>query len=200
MVPHAESCSIMRIVFIGPPGAGKGTQAVRLAEYLEVPHLSTGDILREAQAERTALGDIASQYINDGRLVPDEIIVRVVAQRIEQPDCDQGCLFDGFPRTLPQAESLDALLAAQQQPLDLVLNLTVDEEELIRRLVQRGRVDDHRAAIGERLAEFRSLTQPVLEYYQSRGLLHNIKGSGTPDAVAGRIRKIVDPIWQSRSS
>ncbi|MEX0938051.1 MAG: adenylate kinase [Pirellulales bacterium] len=191
----------MRIVFIGPPGAGKGTQAVRLAEYLEVPHLSTGEILREAQAQRTALGDIASQYINDGRLVPDEIIVRVVAQRIEQPDCDQGCLFDGFPRTLPQAESLDALLAAQQQqPLDLVLNLTVDEEELIRRLVQRGRVDDHLAAIQERLAEFRSLTQPVLEYYQSRGLLHNIEGSGTPDAVAGRIRTIVDPILQSRSS
>jgi adenylate kinase len=124
----------MRMVFIGPPGAGKGTQAERLVKTYRMAHLSTGDMLRAARDAKTPVGCQAETYMSTGRLVPDDIIVGIIAERLVQPDCQQGYLLDGFPRTIAQAEALDKMLAQRATPLDAVLELQVPEEELFRRL------------------------------------------------------------------
>ena len=141
----------MRLIFIGPPGAGKGTQSQRLIDKLQVPHLSTGDMLREAVQNQTPEGRRAIEFMDRGKLVPDDIILAMVARRIAEPDCAKGCLLDGFPRTLAQAEALDSLLAKQNIPLDAVVELRVDEDALARRLSERGRTDDRPEVIRERL-------------------------------------------------
>jgi adenylate kinase len=188
----------MLIVFIGPPGAGKGTQAQRLASHLNVPHLSTGEMLRDAEESGTELGRKAAAFMKNGQLAPDELVVKIIGQRIEQPDCARGCLFDGFPRTINQAEELDRQLSLDQRALDLVLELHVEEDELVRRLLRRAkhadkpRADDTPEAIPKRLEVYRSLTQPVLEYYRARGLLREINGQGTPEQVFARIRDAVE--------
>ena len=128
----------MRLIFIGPPGAGKGTQSKRLIEYLKVPHLSTGDMLRQEIEDRTEYGLRSQEYMTLGKFVPDSIILEIVGRRIDQRDCAVGCLFDGFPRTLVQAAALDDFLARRGTPLDGVLELVVDREELVRRTLARG--------------------------------------------------------------
>ena len=182
----------MRIVFIGPPGAGKGTQAVRLKQHLDIAHLSTGDMLREAATAGTQLGQQAQQFMNDGKLVPDEVVVGIVVERLAQPDCQRGCLFDGFPRTVPQAETLDGVLAEQDIPLDMVLELQVADELLFERLASRGRADDNEETIRERLRQYTRLTTPLLDYYRGRGIVRSVDGEGTPDEVFDRIRQTVD--------
>jgi adenylate kinase len=182
----------MRIVFIGPPGAGKGTQAVRLKDYLEIAHLSTGDMLREAASAGTPLGREAQQYMSDGKLVPDEVVVGIVVDRLASPDCQRGCLFDGFPRTVPQAETLDGVLAERNIPLDMVLELQVADERLFERLAARGRADDNEDTIRERLRQYTRLTTPLLDYYRGRGILRSVDGEGTPDEVFARIKAAVD--------
>ena len=177
----------MRLIFIGPPGAGKGTQASRLIERLGIPHLSTGDMLREAAEKQTPEGRAAAEYMNRGALVPDDIILAMVARRIAEPDCAKGCLFDGFPRTVPQAQALDALLARQKMPLDAVLELKANEESVVRRLSGRGRSDDRPEVIRERLEAYRRQTEPLIEHYRQQGLLRSVDGEGTPDEVADRI-------------
>ncbi len=127
----------MNIVLLGPPGAGKGTQAERIAKTYGVPHISTGDILREAVAAKTELGQKAQAYMGRGELVPDELVIGIVDERIQRPDCAKGFLLDGFPRTIQQAEALDEKLTRQDKRLDVVLNIVVDEEELIKRLTGR---------------------------------------------------------------
>src|SRR5215211_1709514 len=117
----------MRIIFLGPPGAGKGTQSKRLLEYLGIPHLSTGDMLRQAIANRESEGMVAEHFMIQGKLVPDEIVMRIVEKRLQQSDCSRGCLFDGFPRTLNQAASLDKLLTEKGSPLDVAIERKVDE-------------------------------------------------------------------------
>ncbi len=192
----------MRIVFIGPPGAGKGTQSKRLLSYLSIPHISTGEMLRDEIALQTRLGLIISEQMTGGGLVPDPIILSLVGERLEKPDCRNGYLFDGFPRTIHQAEALDAALESNGQSLDAVLELQVSEESVLDRLRQRAkhesRPDDDMQTAIERLRQFRELTAPLLGYYSQRGVLYTIDGAGTPDEVFERIRKVVDKIRAAR--
>lgn len=190
----------MRVVFIGPPGAGKGTQSQRLLRYLNVPHISTGDILRDAIRRGTAEGFAAERYMNAGNLVPDPIIIDLVGQRLDQPDCAAGCLLDGFPRTTGQAEALDAYLNGRGIPLDGVLELRVNEEILIQRLASRARVDDDPNVIRQRFVNYRERTEPLLDYYRERGLLATINGMGSPDEVFDRIRAALQEFARTTAS
>jgi adenylate kinase len=184
----------MRIVFLGPPGAGKGTQAQRLKDYLSICHISTGEMLREAADAGTTLGLEAIRFVNAGKLAPDEVVVGIVGDRLVEKDCRLGCLFDGFPRTVHQAEALDRMLAERKMPLDLVIALDVSEPQLIDRLLARGRPDDTREAISERFRQYNRLTQPLLDYYRDRQILRQIDAEGTPDEVFDRIRTAVDAV------
>jgi adenylate kinase len=182
----------MRIVFLGPPGAGKGTQAQRLKDYLGIAHLSTGEMLRDAARAETKLGLEFARHMQAGELVPDDVVVGVVADRLASKDCTRGCLFDGFPRTVPQAEALDRMLERRGMPLDLVLALDVPAERLVERLLRRGRDDDNRDTIEERFRQYSRLTEPLLAYYSRSGILRRIDGEGTEDEVFDRVRQAVE--------
>src|SRR5262245_47534460 len=183
----------MRLVLLGPPGAGKGTQALRLIEHLHIPHISTGEMLRQAIEKDTPTGRQARQYIDSGRLVPSEVMIELVLQRLDQPDCAAGFLLDGFPRTVPQASGLDAYLSLRARPLDTVLEMQVDEEELTRRLVARARGDDLPEVIRQRMVAYRQQTMPVSDYYRRHGLLRSIDALGTPLEVFSRLLKAIEP-------
>jgi adenylate kinase len=184
----------MRIVFIGPPGAGKGTQAERMIERYRLAHLSTGDMLRAARDAQTDVGREAETYMSAGRLVPDDIIIKIIAERLTQPDCQAGYLLDGFPRTIGQAEALDAMLCEKGTPLDVVLELRVPEEELFRRLAGRGRADDKPEVIRQRLVAYREQTEPLLNYYAKAGSLKSVDGLGNVEEIFARIADVLDPI------
>jgi adenylate kinase len=177
----------MRIVLIGPPGAGKGTQAQRLIDRLGIPHLSTGDMLREAIRLGTESGRQAEPYMKSGQLVPDELVQRLVIERIARPDAQRGYLLDGFPRTAPQAKMLDEILAERGAALNLVLKLEVDQDVLMERLLGRGRADDERIVIAKRFQVYDELTKPLAAYYKTRGILREVDGHGTPDEVFDRM-------------
>jgi adenylate kinase len=182
----------MRIVLIGPPGAGKGTQAKKLTERLKVPHLSTGDMLREAVRLGSEAGRQAAPFMKSGRLVPDDVVQQLVVERLERPDCRDGYLLDGFPRTASQARMLDSLLASRQTPLDAAVKIEVADEVLLKRLLARGRHDDDAEVISRRLQQYNELTEPMAEYYRSRGLLQQVDGVGAPHEVFDRIMAVVE--------
>ncbi|MBX3425880.1 MAG: adenylate kinase [Pirellulales bacterium] len=177
----------MRIVLFGAPGVGKGTQAVRLSQRLSVPHLSTGDMLRTARAEGTADGVEAGAHMDEGRLVPDALVLRIVEARLAHGDCGGGFILDGFPRTEPQAETLDEWLADQGLPLDGVVQIVVGKEVILERLSLRGRSDDDVRVIERRLDQYEQLTRPLIEYYEHRGIMRYVDGIGTPDEVFQRL-------------
>jgi len=184
----------MRIVFIGPPGAGKGTQAERVIETYKLAHLSTGDMLRAARDAQTEVGRKADEYMSSGQLVPDDIIMAIIRERLQEPDCQTGYLLDGFPRTIAQAEALDRMLEETGTPLDVVLEVRVPEEELFRRLAGRGRADDDPDVIRQRLVAYRRQTEPLLDYYDNAGTLQSVDGLGTVDEIFDRIQAVLDPI------
>lgn len=181
----------MRIILIGPPGAGKGTQCQRLAGLLGVPHLSTGEMLRAAVREATPVGLQASRYMAQGQLVPDPLIVGMVSGRLQEPDCRHGCLLDGFPRTLPQAATLDDLLERRAISIDGVIELAVPRDELVRRMLARRRADDDPGIFARRITSFEEQTAPLLDYYQRQGKLASIDGLGNADEIFERVRQAV---------
>jgi adenylate kinase len=181
----------MRVIFLGPPGSGKGTQAKLLARRLGVPAVSTGDILREAVRQGTPLGRRAKAVMDAGELVPDEVVISLIRDRTAEPDARNGFLLDGFPRTLEQAVALDRLLAGNGAALDGVINLLVPEKTLIERMLgraaQEGRSDDRPETVAERLRVYREKTAPLVEHYRRLGILSEVDGSGSIATVADRI-------------
>jgi adenylate kinase len=181
----------MRLLIMGPPGAGKGTQAVRIAQRLEIPTISTGEIFRRNLAEGTELGRVAQGYMDAGEYVPDEVTNQMVADRLGQGDAAAGWLLDGYPRTTAQVAALDAIIAGMGQHLDAVVELTVDTDAVVQRLLKRaeleGRADDNEATIRRRMEVYGEQTAPLTTAYAQRGLLVRVDGMGTIDEVTDRI-------------
>jgi adenylate kinase len=175
----------VRLVLVGPPGAGKGTQAVRLAERLDVPHISTGDLFRANLKDETDLGREAKRYMDAGDLVPDEVTVAMVRERLTHDDAAKGFILDGFPRTRSQAASLGELLAERGEDLDAVVEFQVPEDELVRRLMGRGRDDDTEDVIRRRQQVYRSETAPLLDHYSDR--LVSIDAVGSVEEITDRV-------------
>lgn len=180
-----------RLIFLGPPGAGKGTQSALLAELCSVPHISTGDILRSAVSERTELGQKAEYYMNAGELVPDELILGLIRERLGCGDAQSSWLLDGFPRNVSQAEFLDLLLTDIEQPYDFVINLDVPDEVIVARLLKRGRKDDTEDVIRNRLQVYRDQTEPLIDFYRSRQKLISVNGNQPMESVNQELKQVV---------
>ena len=180
----------MRIILFGPPGCGKGTQAIFISDSLSIPHLSTGDMLRNAVSSGSEIGLQAKKIMENGGLVSDEIVLSIVKERIAIKDCEKGFILDGFPRTVNQAEKLDLLLSANHK-LDCVVRIKVDEEEIIKRLIDRGRVDDKPEIIKNRFKTYNSETQPLIPFYEERKILYNINGMQEIEKVSEDIKKVI---------
>ena len=208
----------MNIILLGAPGAGKGTQASKISDNYGLPHISTGDIFRENIKNKTPIGLLAKLYIDDGKLVPDEVTCDIVKERIAESDCVNGCMLDGFPRTIAQAEVLDAM-----SHVDIVINIDVDTSLLLDRLCGRRvckscgesyhisrlngemkcvrcggelyqRKDDNPETVGKRLNVYHKQTAPLIEYYTKKGLLFNVDGGASPDAVYQQIATKLDSL------
>ncbi len=180
-----------RFIFIGAPGAGKGTQAKTLADLCGIPHISTGDILRAAVANQTALGLQAKAYMDCGDLVPDELVVDLIRERLDQYDAQAGWILDGFPRNVPQAEFLNTLLDKIHHPYDNVINFEVPDEVLVARMLGRGRADDTEEVIRQRLKVYREQTAPLIEFYKKREKLVSINGDQAMEEVTADLKALV---------
>jgi adenylate kinase len=212
----------MNIILLGPPGAGKGTQAKKISENCSLPHISTGDMLRENISNNTPLGLRAKSYMSKGELVPDELLITIIKDRLSRSDCSGGFLLDGYPRTIPQADALQMILTESSRKLDVVLNIDVDDEELIKRLSGRRmcacgtsyhvifnpsekegfcdackgklyqREDDKADAIRNRLVVYKKQTQPLINYYLKKNILRRIDGSKDISVIFEDIKKVLE--------
>ena len=186
----------MKIIMLGAPGAGKGTQAKKIAAKYAIPHISTGDIFRANIKNNTELGQKAKTYMDKGELVPDELVVDLIMDRFKEADCANGYVLDGFPRTTAQAVSLDAILKELGISLDAVLNLNVPSEELVKRISERAvlenRADDNPETVQKRLAVYEESTKPLIDYYRNSGLYQEINGLQDVDAVFADIIKALE--------
>ncbi|OIJ24875.1 adenylate kinase [Nocardioides luteus] len=191
----------MRLIIMGPPGAGKGTQAKFIAEHFGIPAISTGDIFRANVSQGTPLGVEAASYMDKGEYVPDSVTNRMVRNRIDEPDAAKGFLLDGYPRTLAQVEELDGMIKFTGHALDAVVVLTVDKDEIVQRLLQRaeleGRADDTADVIRRRQEVYLEETAPLIEVYKGRGLVHEIDGLGEVSEVTKRIFDELDIVPES---
>ena len=182
----------MNIVLLGPPGAGKGTQGEILARRLGVPKIATGDLLRAAVKEGTPLGKQAQEYMNRGDLVPDDVMLGIVKEKLASPDAAKGVIMDGFPRTIAQADAVDDLLSTRGSKVDKVVTFDVPDGELVIRMLGRaaadGRSDDTPDTIRKRLEVYRSETAPLISYYERQSVVTSIDATGTIDDVAGRVK------------
>jgi adenylate kinase len=189
---------MLNIILFGPPGSGKGTQADNLIKKFQLQHLSTGDILRQEIARETALGMEAKKFMDKGLLVPDEVVIGMISTKIDETAQNvKGYIFDGFPRTIPQAEALDRLLDFKNIPIQKVLSLEVGEEELVKRLLGRGatsgRIDDqNEVVIRQRVVEYQTKTAQVAGFYKKQGKLFPIKGEGTVDAIFNDLSQTIE--------
>jgi len=179
------------LVLLGPPGSGKGTQAARLTEKYRIPAIATGDILRAQVEAGTPQGQRVKSYLDRGELVPDQLVVDIIRHRLSQPDTEAGFILDGFPRTVPQAQALDAMLSELQRPLDAVLYLQVDRQALLDRLGQRHRQDDRPDIADHRIDVFLDQTAPLIGYYRDQGKLRLIDGARPPELVAAAIDDVI---------
>lgn len=184
----------MKIIIFGPPGAGKGTQAKQISKEYGIPHLSTGEIFRNAIKNGTSLGKKVKQILDEGELVPDETVVKLVKEELEKDKYDAGYILDGFPRTVPQARAFDQYLDKKNEDLDAFLFLVVPEEELIDRIMNRkdGRADDTEEAIKNRLAIYREETAPVVQFYKDKSVVIEIYGVGSIEDIFNRIKKSLE--------
>jgi len=187
----AAGANSTRLVFLGPPGSGKGTQAEILAERLGVPHISTGAMLRDAVGEGSELGKKVEGIMSSGALVDDDTMAAVVEERLAKQDAQHGFILDGYPRTLPQAETLDGILSGASSGLDAVVLIDVPVEELVTRSLARKRADDTEEVIRERQRVYREKTEPLIGHYQSKGLLREVDGHTTIDDVTARILEVL---------
>ena len=185
----------MKLLIMGPPGVGKGTQANRIKNTLNILHLSTGDILRDEIKINSNIGIKAKMYMDDGMLVPDSILLQIVQQKISEPICDNGYLLDGFPRTIPQADGLEKIMQSINHKLDYAISLSANTDELIERLIKRGeesgRNDDTPEIIRNRQKIYWEQTAPLLEYYGEKGILKDVDGLGTISEITNRILEII---------
>ncbi|PZV16054.1 MAG: adenylate kinase [Leptolyngbya sp.] len=180
-----------RLIFLGAPGAGKGTQAKLIADFCKIPHVSTGDILRAAVANQTSLGLQAKSYMDKGDLVPDQLVVALIQERLNNSDAQKGWILDGFPRNVAQAEFLDSLLNEIDQPCDYVVNLEVPDEVLAHRMLERGRTDDTEEVIRNRLKVYREQTSPLIDFYLMRKKLTVVNGNQFMEGVAADLKKLI---------
>jgi adenylate kinase len=183
----------MNIILFGPPGAGKGTQAAKISDHFDLPHLSTGDIFRENIKNETPLGKKVKSIMDSGNLVPDETVVELVASELDKTDYDNGVILDGFPRTVAQAEALDDYLEDRGKKIDAFITFEVPEDELISRILSRGqgRSDDTPEKVKTRLQVYRNETEPVMNHYEKQGAVQKIDGVGSIEEIFERIKKAV---------
>ena len=183
----------MRVALIGPPGCGKGTQAKLLQERLGLTCIGTGDMLREAIEQQTSIGKLAEPYLTQGKLVPDEIVNDIVAERLRQPDRPAQFVIDGYPRTAGQAVQLDAVLRELKLGLDAVIHFVIDENEVVRRLLSRGRKDDTEKTVRFRLRVFRETAAELLKHYRQLGLLREVSADDTIEGLYAKIAALFQP-------
>lgn len=186
---------MFNLVLLGPPGAGKGTQALRLCKTFQLVHLATGDLLREAMSKKTPLGQEAQAFVDKGKLVPDELVKSLLFNKAQEcVSTTPGMLFDGFPRNHQQCVDLDDFLTKQNSRINASILLTVPEEELVKRMLGRGRKDDTEEVIHHRFEVYEKDTQPVVNYYKEKNLLHEIDGTGTMDEITERLEAMIQAL------
>ena len=187
---------MFNLILFGPPGSGKGTQSENIVRHYRLHHISTGDLLRDGVSRQTPLGVEAKKYMDQGLLVPDEVVIGMISSKIDESPDARGFIFDGFPRTRAQAEALDKLLEFKNTQIHLVLSLEVPEEELMRRLLGRGetsgRSDDNEEVINKRVKEYKAKTEPVASYYNAHGKLERVKGDNSIDDTFKSLSKEID--------
>ena len=190
--------TMLNIVIFGAPGSGKGTQSARIVEKYGINHISTGDVLRAEIKNGTELGKIAKGYIDQGQLLPDELIIDILASTLDSFEESKGVIFDGFPRTIAQAEALKKMLAERNQEVSIMLDLDVPEDELMTRLIKRGqesgRADDNEETIKKRLVVYHSQTSPLIDWYKNDGKYQHINGLGTMEGIFAEIAEAIDKI------